>query len=518
MTGVQTCALPICDKQLAAESEIASRSRNGGANVSAVYELSDRHSIGAELAYYRSGEPEDTRTSSRMAAAQATSTESRYLGRDRSDSYNATFNYIWKIDTLGSTFKVLGDYFHRKSLAGYDNASRITPPAPAAAVDSLYRNDTRSTYDVAALTLALEKRFSPRWGLKAGAKYTHNDMRNDALYEWLRGEEWLRNDAQSYAYDYVENIAALYGIATADLGRWSLVAGIRGEYTSTRGRGGEARQEYFSLFPNANLSYSLTDDGAYTLIAQYARTIQRPSFWNLSPRRMQISDYTYQVGNPHLVPAYSDDVSLTLVLAHKYTLTAGATLQRDEINQTIAADADNPDMLGALWVNYDDTEAYYLTANLPFRPAKWMSLNVSATYMRRGERLDRSAPEVFRNMVQARAAATFTLPAKFYIDLSYRFQGRMTFGSATVDPMHRLSAGIKKRFGERFTAAASVENLLDQGQTVRARGEGFERSVRMRQMWSNRYFKASFVYHFKAGKAFRNKSVESGAAEEKGRM
>ena len=131
------------DKQLAAESEIASRSRNGGANVSAVYELSDRHSIGAELAYYRSGEPEDTRTSSRMAAAQATSTESRYLGRDRSDSYNATFNYIWKIDTLGSTFKVLGDYFHRKSLAGYDNASRITPPAPAAAVDSLYRNDTR---------------------------------------------------------------------------------------------------------------------------------------------------------------------------------------------------------------------------------------------------------------------------------------------------------------------------------------------------------------------------------------
>lgn len=506
------------DKQLAAESEIASRSRNGGANVSAVYELSDRHSIGAELAYYRSGEPEDTRTSSRMAAAQATSTESRYLGRDRSDSYNATFNYIWKIDTLGSTFKVLGDYFHRKSLAGYDNASRITPPTPAAAVDSLYRNDTRSTYDVAALTLALEKRFSPRWGLKAGAKYTHNDMRNDALYEWLRGEEWLRNDAQSYAYDYVENIAALYGIATADLGRWSLVAGIRGEYTSTRGRGGEARQEYFSLFPNANLSYSLTEDGAYTLIAQYARTIQRPSFWNLSPRRMQISDYTYQVGNPHLAPAYSDDVSLTLVLAHKYTLTAGATLQRDEINQTIVADADNPDMLGALWVNYDDTEAYYLTANLPFRPAKWMSLNVSATYMRRGERLDRSAPEVFRNMVQARAAATFTLPAKFYIDLSYRFQGRMTFGSATVDPMHRLSAGVKKRFGERFTAAASVENLLDQGQTVRARGEGFERSVRMRQMWSNRYFKASFVYHFKAGKAFRNKSVESGAAEEKGRM
>lgn len=506
------------DKQLQTASEILARSRNGGANLNAVYELSDRHSIGAEFSYYHSGEPQETRTSSRMTGAQTTSTESRYLGRDRSNSYNATFNYIWKIDTLGSTFKVLGDYLRRRTLAGNDNASRITPPAPAPAIDSLYRNATRSTYDVAALTLALEKRFSPRWGLKAGAKYTCNDMRNDALYEWLRGEEWLRNDAQSFSYDYVEHIAALYGIVTANLGRWSVVAGVRGEYTATHGRGGEVGQDYFSLFPNANLSYSLTGDGAYSLIAQYARTIQRPSFWHLSPRRIQISDYTYQVGNPHLNPAYSDDVSLTLVLKHKYTLTAGAMLQRDEINQTIAADADNPDLLGALTVNYDDTETYYLTANLPFQPAKWMSLNIGATYMRRGDRIDRSAPQTFRNIVHARASTTFTLPAKFYVDLSYRFQGRMTFGTASVDPMHRLSAGVKKRFGERFTASVSVENLLDEGQTVRARGEGFERSVHMRQMWSNRYFKASFVYHFKAGKAFRNKSVESGATEEKGRM
>lgn len=506
------------DKQLQAASEILSRSRNGGANLNAIYELSDRHSIGAEFSFYHSGEPEETRTSSRMTGAQTTSTESRYLGRSRSNSYNATFNYIWKIDTLGSTFKVLGDYLHRRTLAGNDNASRIAPPAPAPAVDSLYRNATRSTYDVAALTLALEKRFSPRWGLRAGAKYTCNDMRNDALYEWLRGEEWLRNDAQSFSYDYVEHIAALYGIVTANLGRWSVVAGVRGEYTATHGRGGEVGQDYFSLFPNANLSYSLTDDGAYSIVAQYARTIQRPSFWNLSPRRTQISDYTYQVGNPYLSPAYSDDVSLTLVLKHKYTFTAGAMLQRDEINQTIAADADNPDMLGALWVNYDDTETYYLTANLPFQPAKWMSLNVNATYMRRGDRIDRSAPQIFRNIVHARAAATFTLPAKFYVDLSYRFQGRMTFGTTSVDAMHYLSAGVKKRFGERFTASVSVNNLLDQGQTIRARGEGFSRSIRMRQMWSNRYFSASFVYHFKAGKAFRNKSVESGAAEEKGRM
>ena len=37
-------------------------------------------------------------------------------------------------------------------------------------------------------TNPLEKRFSPRWTLKAGAKYTYNDMHNDALYEYLKGD------------------------------------------------------------------------------------------------------------------------------------------------------------------------------------------------------------------------------------------------------------------------------------------------------------------------------------------
>lgn len=100
------------------------------------------------------------------------------------------------------------------------------------------------------------------------------------------------------------------------------MAGLRGEYTHTRGKGGDISQNYFSLFPNANVSYALTKDGAYSLIAQYARTIERPRFWSLNPQRFQISDYTYQTGNPELDPAYKQDISLTLVLKHKYTLTA----------------------------------------------------------------------------------------------------------------------------------------------------------------------------------------------------
>ena len=57
---------------------------------------------------------------------------------------------------------------------------------------------------------------------------------------------------------------------------------------------------------------------------------------------MQISDYTYQTGNPSLDPAFKQDVNLTLVAAHKYTLTAGVQLVSGEIQQTIQADPENP--------------------------------------------------------------------------------------------------------------------------------------------------------------------------------
>lgn len=504
------------DKRLRASSKMVEHDYTGGATLGAIYEFSDRHSIGAEFSYYHGNEETDNDNFTDLVAEATTHTDSRYIGWNRANGYEGTFNYIWKIDTLGSTFKVLADYARRSTGIGNDNASRITGPSPA--VDSLYRDNTRSSYDVAALTLAFDKKFSPRWSLQTGAKYTRNDMRNDALYEFRRGEAWVRNDNQSFEINYTENIAAAYGIVSANLGRLSLVAGLRGEYTYAEGKGEKMTQDYFSLFPNANLSYSLTKDGAYSLIAQYARTISRPRFWALTPRRMQISDYTYQIGNPELLPAYKHDVSVTLVLKHKYTLTAGVTIQKDEIQQTMRADADNPDRLCIAWVNFDKTRNYYAAANLPFQFTPWWQMNVNATYVRQGFRIDQHAAERFQNICYAGASTTFTLPAKFYIDLSYYFQSRAEFGNCWVEPMHFLHAGLKKRFGERFTASFSVRNLLDQGQKVGARGEGFVRMVEMSQPWCNRSYRIGLTYNFKAGKAFKKKRIEAGAAEDKGRL
>jgi len=510
-------AYSAADNRLEAHTEKKESVRNYGFKAGGIRTSASGHSLGLEIDYWHDSEkgPNDTYTDF-LSADEATRTESRYDMRNSSDGLSATFNYIWKIDTLGSTLKLLADYNLRASDTNNDNRSRIA--SPDRALDSLHRNHSTARYHVATATLALEKHFTPRVSLRAGIKYACNDMHNDALYEYRPDDAWLHDDNHSFRLDYTEQIAAAYGIVSANAGRWSFVAGVRGEYTRTKGKGNAVKQNYFSLFPNANVSYALSDDGACTLIAQYARTIARPRFWCLNPQRFQISDYTYQTGNPALEPSFKHDVSLTLVLAHKYALTGGVTIQTDEIQQTMQADPDNPDMLQLAWVNFDTTKSCYVSANIPLQLAEWWTLNLNATYMRQGQRVEQNGPEQHCNFCFANASTTFTLPAKFYIDLSYRYQSRVTLGNCWVEPMRFTDASVKKRFGDKFTVAFTVRNLFERPQHVGAWGDGFVRRVDARQEWNSRGFKLSLTYNFKTGKAFRRKNVEAGSAEEKSRL
>lgn len=504
-------------KKLTAGSEAIERTYDGGGAVGIVFEPSDRNSIGAEFSFLLADDPKRNRSHTEMTADRPVTVRSLYDSYEEANGYEASFNYIRRIDTLGSAFKVLGGYLRRTTLLGSDNTSRIAPPPPAAATDSVYRNDARSIYELASVSLSLDKRFSRRWSLRTGAKYTRNRMENAAAYAYLKAGEWLRNEAQSFDMNYTEHIAALYGIASADLGRWKFTAGLRGEYTRTSGRG-SIRQRYVSLFPRASLACDLSADGAYSIALQYARTIGRPRFWQLTPGRRQISDYTYQIGNPALDPSYRNDLSITLVLGSRYTLTGGIIRESGAINQTIRPDVDNPDMLGVVWVNFDATTSYYLSARLPLRPTRWWQIDADANCIRRGERTDRSAPVRHQHLAFVHAASTFTLPAKIQIDLSYFYQSAATFGNCRVEPLHRLDAGVKKRFGEHVALSVAVRGLTNGVQTVKAFGTGFRRTVEMRHNGIGRCLTIGISYDFKTGKSFDRKSVEAGAAEEKRRM
>ena len=507
---------------LAASSSNKYLSDWGGAKIGAIFDINDKHSIGAEIEYYGGSSKSPTASATELVRDPLRETsKSSYRNKSDGNSLSATFNYIVKLDTLGSKFKLLADYTLDRSNNGTDYlTSKITSieDMMQSQRDSIYRDRSATDYNVTSVSADYEKVFSPKITLKVGGKYTNNLMKSEAAYDYKENDVW-QSRGKDYNYDinYAEHIGAVYAIASSKLGRWGLTAGLRGEYTYTTGRHNAAKQNYFSLFPNANVSFALKKDSSYSLIAQYSRTIYRPSFWSLNPERQQISDYSYQIGNPNLKPQFGNDISLTAVMKYKYSITLGVQLRTDEIQQVVNIDKENPDVNYITNENLDRTDLYYASANLPFQFTKWWSANFNLTGMCQGSRIRKGDPQNYYWMWFANASMTFTLPKKFFIDLSYWGSSNMHFSNIKVAAYHNLNASLKKRlFEDKLTLSAGVRNIIPLDMSITAYNAAITRKMEMKQPWRRPMFTFSASYNFNRGKKFNKKSIESGA--DAGRM
>jgi outer membrane cobalamin receptor len=111
-----------------------------------------------------------------------------------------------------------------------------------------------------------------------------------------------------HATEYHRDIHSLYGLFSAELGRFGFQGGLRGEYTDrlVELRGEEERFtiDRWDLFPTAHGSYGFS--GGQQLMASYARRIERPRGWYLEPFETWVDAYNVRRGNPGLQPEYID--------------------------------------------------------------------------------------------------------------------------------------------------------------------------------------------------------------------
>ena len=505
-----------------AETEMDERSTWAGGNLGVVYDITNRHSVGAELQYNYWGSNGDTETWTERSLNGITSrSDGIYDDKGRNHMITATLNYIYKLDDKGSTLKFIGDYTNNLSQSSnnYFDTNCDDLSAPLITRDSTYRQASRGNYQLGTATVALEKVLSPKVTLKAGLKYTYNGNDNNALYEYQKDGAWLTNDVRSYDIGYNENIGAAYIIATARLGRVSLVGGLRGEYTAFRSADKLVKQNYFDLFPNANVSYAITKDGAYSLIAQYSRTISRPSFWALSPNETKISEYMIQRGNPNLKPSYVNSVSVTAVLKYKYTISVGMQIAQNAIQQTTLVDSENPELLILQTINYPTLNNFYAAVSLPFQFTKWWSANFNITAMYMGQRIYPDEPVRRNFMGVANGQMSFTLPKNFFIELDGMYIHGAQAGNTKIADFGNLNAALKKRMlDNKLTLSLGVQNIVPMKQRITIKEPTFERVMIANQPWMKPAVKFSISYNFNSGKQFRARSVESGSAEDRGRL
>lgn len=317
------------------KSRTEGRSNYGRGEFAAIFDPSPHHTAGLSAEYTARGLHMPTASRTELSG---TTTDSRYRQRADGGTLTLTANYVWRIDTLGSELKLIADYTRYASDGDNDYRTRYTSGTDAR--DSLYRSDDRSRYDILTAELSLTHRLAHGLTLRAGGRCTRNGMDDRSRYEARQDDTWHDLADYGYARHYTEQTGAAYVSLALKRGRWDLSAGLRGEYTAI---GSESLdRSYFGLFPNLSANYTLNGLRTWMLAAQWSRNIERPSFPALNPVRIQLSDYSYQTGNPALRPTYIHRLSLTLIWRYRCVLSIGGNLHRDLIREVASADAANP--------------------------------------------------------------------------------------------------------------------------------------------------------------------------------
>lgn len=477
-------------------------------SIHATCDISPRHSLSAEAFYYRQNYDTYSDYTDRFdAPVMNSASTARYDQLNKNYQTGVLANYLFKIDSLGSQLKVLAEY-NRKSGDNSQNSRlhRLYMPADAT-LDSLYRYNAGVAYDVAAASAEWKKVFPKYWRLTLGAKYTLNAVVNDALYESCNAiQGWQPIDGSLVDIDYRENIAAAYGILSFNAKHWGVVAGLRAEYTHSSGKGYVTR-DYLSLFPNINVIYKITDDGAYSLSGSYTRNITRPSFMALNPTRYQMSEYNYSCGNPYLNPSYIDQLGLNLTLKYKYSFYFGYSIVRDAIQQVYLTDDVDANMIGIRFENLKSMHQLYAGFYLPIDITRWLSLMVSSTYARHGYRISNDFDEMTHGMLFSSARLAAKMPWDMTFEANYHFQSKAYTGNIMIRPLHMLSASLKQDFLKgRLTARATVRWYIPSDNRFEGEASDY-RSITITKM-TTPMFSLGLTWNFRSGKEFRSQSVE----------
>ena len=232
--------------------------------------------------------------------------------------------------------------------------------------------------------------------LSLGTKYSQVETFNTFQFFDVLGSqtgERVLNTARSNQFDYDERVYAGYASYAGKFSdAWSYSAGLRVELTDATGiltPFEEQRAEdpvefnYVSLFPNAGITYALNAQAGNTLNLNYGRRINRPDYNVLNPFRNQLSQLSYERGNPFLNPEIVDNIELGYTHGYRYNFKLAYSRTSNQITRLIGPDDIDPRAGFISWDNLANQTLYAFNVSAPFTISeRWnLYVNGNAAYL-----------------------------------------------------------------------------------------------------------------------------------------
>ncbi len=365
--------------------------------------------------------------------------------------------------------------------------------------------------------------------LGLGTKLSNVISDNTFIFNNVINGVTTRNDQNSNIFKYDENVYAGYASYLRSLNdKVKLSLGLRVERTDARGdlqtfvsdlNEPPVILKYWSWFPNAGITWQVSQSDILSL--NYGRRINRPDYNVLNPFNFQLSEISFEKGNPFLRPEIVNNVELGYTLNYRYNFKFSYSVTTDQITRLIAPDDMDPRANFITWDNLAKQTVWGFNLSAPVTISdKWsVYSNLSASY------LDNQADYGDGAIVDLQAFTyniyqqhTINLPGGFIGEVSGWFSGPGIWGGVfEYETMYSLNLGLQKKFlNDQLNIRLSANDIFYQsGWSGTSEFDGLISTGRGN--WDSRNISLSASYRF-GNQKVKSRKRSTGIEDEEGRL
>lgn len=224
--------------------------------------------------------------------------------------------------------------------------------------------------------------------LETGVSTTYQDYNSDASFNLTMNGSTMDDPRRTNAFNYQENISAVYLQASRNLG-WNVLlkTGVRMEHTLMKGNQTIPADTSFVVdradwFPYLYLSRPVFALGEIDLRAFliYRRSITRPGYQSLNPFVNYIDEFLFELGNPALKPQFSDNIEANISFNEWPVFAVGRNYTRDIFSNVVYRDPLNEQIILRTYDNLGQSRETYFRGIAGIPPGGRYFFGVGAQY------------------------------------------------------------------------------------------------------------------------------------------
>lgn len=536
-----------------------------GGYVNVDYELTEKQSIGLSLNSWYS-EIKDAQSNLFNTLnyldenKQPAIAYNRAVNDMRTKDFNnsGNLNYEIKFDDKGSKLNLNAAYLnYRKSQNNVNLTTNTDSAGNYVSEAGKFNQRTPQNIDNFSSTVDFTKAFE-KITFSAGGNFNKTKTNNDTYLERYNKSTntYIKDNNQSNYFVYDEKIGGVYANAEKSFGeKLSAKIGARVEFTDSFGEIIDSKvnikRNNINFLPTVNLNYNINKNNS--LSYSFTSRVRRPSFWEINPERIYLTEVNYIQNNPfvkassvynqELMYMYKNTYFLQISDSYTKDATTQVPLQReieknavDKDGKVIYDHLGNPEKVKVKELRYIRTNygsennfSVNLGMNKSFFNQIWsanyvLGLQVNSykgvvdTDPITGEKFSpfEATGSMITPFVQLTNNIRLSSKKDWFLGANIFYLGKQRIDLGILNPISSLDLSLKKIWND-FTFLAEFRDVLNTNWVTINSIQSNGNYNYINQNQYNRRFNFSITYNFGNKKLKKARSIESAADDIKNR-